>query len=102
MGQSMKAKQCLEMSLQLVPGQPTIMIHLGLIAQIDGDLPAAVRQYSQAMALQPTDVGFLLLGYALQQEGHADEANAVLQHAARISSNLPRAQQQAEALLDRR
>ncbi len=61
--------------------------------------PTAVRQYSHAMALQPTDVGLLLLAHALQQEGHTDEANAVLQRAARSSPNLPEARKQAEALL---
>jgi tetratricopeptide (TPR) repeat protein len=99
MGQSIKAKQCFETALQLVPGQATIMVTLGLIAQADGDLPTAVRQYSHAMALQPTDVGYLLLAQALQQEGHTDEANAIFQRAARFSRNLPQARKQAEALL---
>ena len=66
MGESMKAKRCYEISLQLVPDRPMAMamIGLGLIAQKDGDLPEAVRQYSRAMAVQPTDVGYLLLAQA--------------------------------------
>ena len=43
---------------------PMAMIGLGLIAQKDGDLPEAVRQYSRAMAVQATDVGYLLLAQA--------------------------------------
>jgi hypothetical protein len=57
------------------------------------------RQYAHAMALQPTDVGYLLLAHALQLEGHADEASAALERATRLSRNLPQAQMQAESLL---
>jgi tetratricopeptide (TPR) repeat protein len=99
MGQPLQAKQNLETSLQLVPSQPTIMVTLGLIAQKDGDLPAAVGLYSRAVELQPSDAVYLLLAQALQQEGHADEANAIVQRLARFSSNLPQARKQAAALL---
>jgi protein O-mannosyl-transferase len=99
MGDSIKAKQCFEQSLQLLPKQPPLMLRLGLIAQKGGDLPEAVRQYSRALALQPTDVGFLLLAHALQQEGRPDEAKAMFQRAARLSGNLPQAEKQAESLL---
>jgi tetratricopeptide (TPR) repeat protein len=101
MGESMKAKQCFEISLQLVPDRPMAMamIGLGLIAQKDGDLPEAVRQYSRAMALQPTDVGYLLLAQALQQQGRSDEAKAIFERVARLSPNLAEAQKTADALL---
>jgi tetratricopeptide (TPR) repeat protein len=99
MGQPLQAKQSFETALQLVPSQPTIMVTLGLIAQKDGDLPAAVGLYSRAVALQPSDAVYLLLAQALQQEGHADEANAIVQRLARFSSNLPQARKQAAALL---
>jgi Flp pilus assembly protein TadD len=75
------------------------MIGLGLIAQKNGDLAEAVRQYSHAMSVQPTDVGFLLLARALQQEGRLDEANAISERVARLSPNLPEAQKTAESLL---
>ena len=99
MGKLIKAKQCLEISLQIVPDQPTLMVRLGLIAEENGDLPEAVRQYWRAMAVQPTDVGFLLLAHALQQEGHSDEAKAISERVARFSPNLPEAQKTAESLL---
>jgi len=51
------------------------------------------------MAVQPTDVGFLLLAHALQQEGHPDEAKAIFERVARFSPNLPEAQKTAESLL---
>ncbi len=101
MGESMKAKQCYEMSLQLAPDRPMAMamIGLGLIAQKDGDLPEAVRQYSRAMAVQPTDVGYLLLARVLQQQGRSDEAKAIFERVARFSPNLAEAQKTAESLL---
>ncbi|MGD1213690.1 MAG: tetratricopeptide repeat protein [Terriglobales bacterium] len=99
MGELIKAKQCLEISLQIVPDQPALMVRLGLLAEENGDLPEAVRQYSRAMAVQPTDVGFLLLAHALQQEGHPDEAKAIFERVARFSPNLPEAQKTAESLL---
>ncbi len=77
MGESMKARQCFETALQLVPEQPIAMTGLGLIAQENGALPEAIRQFSRAVAVHPTDVGYLLLAQALQQEGRLDEANAV-------------------------
>ena len=99
MGETMKAKQCLETALQLVPDQPAVMVRLGLIAQKNGDLPEAVRQYSHAMAVQPTDVGYLLLAQALQLQGRSDEAKAIFERVARFSPNLPAAQKEAESLL---
>jgi tetratricopeptide (TPR) repeat protein len=105
MGVSMKAKQCYEISLQLAPDRPMApmaMIGLGLIAQKDGDLPEAVRQYSRAMAVQPTDVGYLLLAQALQRQGRSDEAKAIFERVARFSPNLAEAQKTAESLLSGR
>ena len=102
MGESMKAKQCFEISLQLAPDRPMApmaMIGLGLIAQKDGDLPEAVRQYSRAMAVQATDVGYLLLAHALRQQGRSDEAKAISERVARLSPNLAEAQKTAESLL---
>jgi len=99
MGDSIKAKQAFETSLQFSPGQPSVMIALGVIDEREGDVSEAVRQFSHAMALQPTDVGYLLLAHAFQQEGLTNEANAALERAAQLSRNLPQAQMQSESLL---
>ena len=101
MGESMKAKQCYEAALQLTPEHPMAMamIGLGLIAQKQGDFPEAVRQYSHAMAVQPTDVGYLLLARALEQAGRLDEAQAISERVARLSPNLAEARREAESLV---
>jgi tetratricopeptide (TPR) repeat protein len=100
MGDLMKAKRCFETALQLTPERPMpmAMIGLGLIAHKNGDLAEAVRQYSRAMAVQPTDVGFLLLAQALQQEGRLGEANAIHERVTGLSQNLAQAQAMADAL----
>jgi tetratricopeptide (TPR) repeat protein len=99
LGQSDKAKEAFETSLQSLPDQPPIMVALGVLDQAAGDLAGATREYFQVVAKQPTDVGYLLLAQALQQQGRAEEAKAAFQRAARMSKNLPMAEKQAESLL---
>lgn len=99
MGDLVKAKQCYEMALASDRPMAMAMIGLGLIAQKNGDPAEAVRQYSHAMAVQPTDVGYLLLAAALEQQGHADQAKSISERVARLSPNLAEAQATAQALL---
>jgi len=101
MGELIKAKQYFEMALQLAPdhSMAMAMIGLGLIAQKNGDLPEAIRQYSNAVAIQPTDVGFLLLSQALQQAGRSAEANVISDRVAQVSPNLGDAQKRVRSLL---
>jgi tetratricopeptide (TPR) repeat protein len=99
MGQPMKAKQCFETALQLEPDWARSMTGLGLIAKENGDLEEAIRQYSHAVAVQPTDVGYLLLAHALQQQGRLDDATAISERVARFSPNLAEAQKTADSLL---
>lgn len=99
LGELGQATQYFEAALQLTPDKPLPMVGLGLIAQKAGDFPEAVRQYSHAMAVQPTDVGYLLLAGALRQEGYADQANAIVERVARFSPNPGEARKAADALL---
>jgi len=99
LGDLARAKQDFETALQLKPDRTIAMIGLGLIAQKNGDLQEAVRQYSRAMAVHPTDVGYLLLAQALQQENRTDEANAIRERVAHLSPDLAEAQKEAQSLL---
>jgi len=99
MGVTTKAKQCFETALQLAPDRARAMTGLGLIAQENGDLAEAIRQYSHAVAAEPTDVGYLVLAQALHQAGRLDEANAIYERMARLSPNLPEAQKAAQRYL---
>jgi len=79
MGQPSKAKECFETAVELAPNRSRAMVGLGLLAQENGngDLAEAIRQYSRAVAVHPTDVTHWLLARALQQEGRFDEARAI-------------------------
>ena len=78
---------------------PMAMIGLGLIAQKNGDPTEAVRQYALAMAVQPTDVGYLLLAGALAQQGRAEDAKAIYERVERLSPNLAEAKATVQSLL---
>jgi tetratricopeptide (TPR) repeat protein len=102
MGDLSRAKQCFEIALELAPAQPLAMVGLGLIAEQNGDLPEAVRQYSRALTLQPNDVGSLLLAHALHQEGRAEEAKTISDRVAASSPDFLAARKAAEALVGNR
>jgi len=99
MGDYPGAKQCYQSALQLSPGRPAAVVGLGLVAQHEGDLAEALRQFSNAMAVAPTDIGYLLLAHVLEQAGRPTDAQVARQQAILISSNLDEAQRQADALL---
>ncbi len=99
MGDYAAAKDSYEAALQIFPGRAIAMVGLGLVAQHDGKHAEAVRQFSDAMAVQPTDVGYLLLAHALEASGHLSEAEAAREQASSISSNVAEAQRQADGLL---
>lgn len=93
------ATRCYKEALRLTPGRPMAVVGLGLIAEHEGNFAEAIRQFSSAMAVQPTDVGYLLLAEALEQAGRSTEAQAARQQASRISPNLEEAQKEADALV---
>ncbi|MFZ0479345.1 MAG: tetratricopeptide repeat protein [Terriglobales bacterium] len=93
------AKQFLAESLQIVPNDPKSIVGIGLILQRQGDLAGAIRAYSQAVAMQPSDVGYLLLAQALEKQGRTEQAQATVTRAASLSPNLSAAQKQVASLL---
>ena len=82
MGRTAKAKECFETAVQLAPYRSRAMVGLGLIAQENGDLAEAIRQYSRAVAVHPTDVSYLLLARVFGQAGRLEEAKAASEHIA--------------------
>jgi tetratricopeptide (TPR) repeat protein len=93
------ARRSYEAALLLVPDTPKAFIGLGLMAQKAGDLKQAAQQYARAMATQPTDVGYILLGKVLEQAGHPAEAEAAFQAGQRISRDWNAAQNSVAQLL---
>jgi tetratricopeptide (TPR) repeat protein len=82
-----------------MPASPIAWVGLGLVEQSSGRLDQAINDYSHAMTLQPTDVGYLLLAQALQKVGKVTEAKAAYDRAQALSADLSRAQQQVNELL---
>jgi hypothetical protein len=97
-----KAKQCFETALQVAPGRTRAMVGLGLVAQDDGDLEEAIRRYSLALSVQPSEVEYLLLAQALQRAGHSNEAGTIYQRLSSLSPDFAEAQKEAEELLLRK
>ena len=98
LGDLVQARLCFEKSLELQPNRPMPIIGLGLIAEKNGDYPDAIRKYSQAMAIQPTDVGYLLLAQALEDQGRKAEAQAIREKVAKLSPDPAAAQREASSL----
>jgi tetratricopeptide (TPR) repeat protein len=100
MGQPVKAKKCFETAVQLAPHRTRAMVGLGLLAQENGngngDLAEAIRQYSRAVAVHPTDVTYWLLARALQRAGRLDEARAISERV----ENPAEAEKTAESFLN--
>ncbi len=94
-----QAKAGYEAALQLSPGGVSQWVGLGVASQKSGDLATAVRAYSRAVQLQPSDVTLLLLAQALQQSGRVPEAQAARQQATLITQNLATAQERVAKLL---
>jgi Flp pilus assembly protein TadD len=82
-----------------MPNRPIAIVGLGLIALHDGDFAEAVHQFSHAMTLQPTDVGYLLLARALEQAGRPADAEAARQTAKQLSPNFDEAIKEADGLI---
>jgi len=72
---------------------------MGLLAQSRGDFAEAIREYSQTVAVQASDVAYLLLARALEQTGRVQEARAARDEARRISSDISQAEQNVDRLL---
>jgi protein O-mannosyl-transferase len=94
-----KAKESFAAALRLDPNMPAALVGLGLLFQKTGDLQLAIGQYSHAMSVEPTAVGYVLLGRALERSGHSSEAKAALDKAKQLTSDFDQAQRTADQLL---
>jgi len=75
-GDPSHAKASYEAALGLAPQNSTALMGMGLLAQSRGDFTEAIREYSQTVTVQPSDVAYLLLARALEQIGRVKEARA--------------------------
>lgn len=93
------AKESFEAAVILRPRTIRAWMGLGLVAEKSNDFGAAIHAFSQANAIQPSDVVCLLLAHALEQSGRKDEAHAAIEEAKGLTENFEAAQQYANGLL---
>lgn len=103
-----QAQQNFDSATKLKRVFPVALLDMGLIAQKsaqkaaqrtdEGDWNRAAGYFAQFVALEPSDVGYLLLANALRQAGRPDDANLAYQQAQRLSNDIAVAQQRAAQL----
>jgi hypothetical protein len=70
----------------------------GLLAERDGNPDLAVKGISGALKIEPSDVGYLLLGRALRRAGRLTGADAADEHARQSSRDLAAARAMVEQI----
>lgn len=98
LGRFEEARASFRRALELNPNDGQVWLALGIVTAQAGDPGAAIEAYSQAVKLQPTDIGYLLLARALEQIGQTTQAQAATAAAQRISRNLAAAQRNVDAI----
>ncbi len=98
LGEDQKARDSYDRALQLNPNQSNAYLGLGELLEKQNQLDEAIRNYSKAVDLRPTDTGFMFLGHALESAGRRTEALAAYQAALRLSPEMPEAQRAVDAL----
>ena len=97
LGDLPRARHSFQAAVNLWPGTERAWLGLGLVSQKTGDYAEAVHAYSQAVALQPWDVGYYLLARALEQSGRAAESQAAMEQARRLAPDFHQLQQLADS-----
>lgn len=98
MGNLAQARESFHAAVNLRPRNIRALLGLGLVAQQLGDAEMAVRSYSDAVAIQPSDVFYVLLSRAQQQSGRRREAQAAMEQGRLVSKDFAAAQRIASSL----
>jgi tetratricopeptide (TPR) repeat protein len=93
------AQENYEAAVQADPENLNALLGMGLLAQKTGNPQQAVVAFSRLLAVEPSDVGYLLLGGALAQSGRREDALAATEKAKQLSHNLDQAKQAANRLV---
>jgi protein O-mannosyl-transferase len=98
LGEDEKSRDSFDQALRLNPNQSNAYLGLGELLEKQNRLSDAIQNYSRSVELRPTDMGFMLLGHALESAGRQPEALAAYQAALKLSPDLPEAQRAVDAL----
>jgi tetratricopeptide (TPR) repeat protein len=97
-----QAQRNFDSAMKLKHVFPAALLYMALIAQHSAqstaDWDRAAGYFAQFVAVNPSDVGYLLLAHALHQAGRQDDANLAYQQALRLSNDIKQAQQRAAQL----
>lgn len=93
------AQQSFDQALQADPNNVPALTGAGLVAQKSGNLEFAIRRYSKAVSIKPTDLGYALLAHALEQSGRTSDANTAYAQAQKLSPNMDSTRSTANHLL---
>jgi len=99
LGDDRKAEDSYKEAMRLNPGQSNAYLGMGRLRERQGKFEDAISNYSQAIALRPTDRGYTLLGHALQIAGHTQAALAAYQEALKINPDSTEAQSAVSTLI---
>jgi protein O-mannosyl-transferase len=101
-----QAQQNFDSAIKLKHAFPVALLDMGLIAEKlaeksedRNDWNRAADYFAQYVALDPNDVGYLLLANALHYAGRDADANLAYQQAQRLSTDLANTRQRAARLL---
>lgn len=97
-GEPIQAQQYFGAAVQVAPGNAAAWTELGLMAHRNDDLSTAIKALGRAAELQPSDVGYLLLAGALEQDGQTVEARKATDQARRLSADFDEAQRAVQKL----
>jgi protein O-mannosyl-transferase len=86
-------------ALALQPRDEDALLGSGVLALRSANLELAVRDFSLAVQINPSDVNLLLLAHALRESGQAAEAGRVEAQAQKASSNFTEVQQAVAGFL---
>ena len=100
-----RAQQNFDSAVKFKQVFPVALLDMGLIAQKTAEATAqkndwnrAADYFAQFVAVDPSDVGYLLLAHALHQAGRDEDANRAYRQALRLSTDLAQAQRRAAQL----
>lgn len=98
LGEDTRAQESFDQAIRLRPGQFNAYFGLGRLQERQGNLSAAISNYYHAVALYPTDQGYLQLGRALERADRRPEALAAYREALKLNPDLKEAQEAVIAL----
>lgn len=94
-----QARQSFDQALESNAKNLPALIGAGIVAQKTGSFDLAIRDLSKAVSLQPTDLGYELLGRAFERSGRTVDANSAYAEAQRLSPDMNQTRSAADHLL---